>query len=450
MANGYGSMNRIRETMPGTILFPTDPGYEQARRPWNLSVEQRPIAVAIPTDVSAVQAIVRAAIADGLRVTTQPNGHGAAGDLDGVVLLRPSRLDEVSVDIDRRVLRVGPGVNWGRALEHLKGTGLIALAGSNPEVNVIGLALNGGHSMFSRRLGLTATSVLAVDLVDGRGQLRHVTEQSDPELMWALRGGGGLFGVVVRMELALYPGPSLYGGTLAFPEECALDVLTEAVRLADDERDLGVDLGLASFPDLPFVAEPMRGKRVVSVGLVHVGDQAHGHRCAERLRAVSEPIADSLDAFSIETLSRVAAEPTEPLPLADFGSAIRQLDEEFLLALIRAFREGADAGLTRLGIRLLGGQIAKGNGRPAIAGRVSAPGMLSAQVLLNGQIDPSRALAPLRALADVYGARGGIPSLLGHGAPLTEAFDSEALRRLNEVVGLVNPDNVLVGNRLVS
>jgi FAD/FMN-containing dehydrogenase len=256
-------------------------------------------------------------------VTTQPNGHGADGDLADVILIRPSRFDEIMVDAEAQLLRVGAGVNWGRALERLDGTGLIGLAGSNPEVNVVGLTINGGQSMFSRRYGIPARSIVAVELVDAAGEVRRVTDADDAELAWALRGGGGLFGVITAIELALHPGDALFGGSLAFPARNAVDVISAAYELARDVPELGLDVGMMQFPDLPLVPPPLRGQTVATVALVHVGDEATGRSYADRLVSVAEPVADTLTAFTIGSLAAVAAEPVDPMPASPGSSSTR-------------------------------------------------------------------------------------------------------------------------------
>lgn len=443
------ALERLRAELTGTLVLAGDPEYDTARLPWNLSVDQRPAAIAIPADVADVQRIVRAAAAAGLRVTTQPNGHGAEGAFEGVILIRPSRFDELSVDAEARVLRAGAGVNWGRALQALDGTGLIALAGSNPEVNVVGLAINGGHSMFSRRYGITARSIVAVELVDGEGEVRRVTDAEDPELIWALRGGGGLFGVVTAIEVALHPGDELFGGTIAFPIETATTVLPAAVELARDIPELGVDLGLARFPDLPMLPPPLRGKTVATVALVHLGDEATGRRYADRLLSVAEPIANTLTVFTIGSLAAVAAEPVDPMPTVDYGSAVGSLDDAFIRHLVDAFLRGADLGLARVGVRVLGGAIAEELGAELAAiGAIEAPGLMSSGVLLmDPSIDAMAALQPLRELVETYPAVGTVPSFLGRGATLADAYGADVLARLAEVKRRVDPNRVIVGNR---
>jgi FAD/FMN-containing dehydrogenase len=442
-------LDRLRSDLQGTLVLEGDPDYDTARLPWNLAIDQRPVAIATPADVADVQAILRAARDGGYGVTTQPNGHGADGDLSGVILIRPSRFDEITVDVEGSLLRVGAGVNWGRVLERLDGTGRIALAGSNPEVNVVGLALNGGQSMFSRRYGLTARSIIAVELVDASGGFRRVTDADDPELIWALRGGGGLFGVITAIELAVYPGESLFGGSLAFPARSAVDVITAAFELAADLPELGLDIGMARFPDLPMLPPPLRGQTVATVALVHVGDEATGRSYADRLLAVAEPVANTLTPFTIGSLAAVAAEPVDPMPSADFGGSVDRLDAAFAREFVEAFLAGADLGLMRCSVRALGGAIADELGAEFSAvGAVQAAGFLnSGVVLFDPALDPRPALQPLRDLLARHPGDRTVPTFLGTGSTLADAYPADVVDRLAAVKQRVDPDGVFRANR---
>ncbi|ANJ26030.1 FAD-binding oxidoreductase [Agromyces aureus] len=444
------ALEDLRTTLTGTLVLPGEPAYDAARSPWNLSVEQWPAAVATPADVADVQAILAAAAAAGLGVTTQPNGHGATDSLEGVILIRPSAFDEISVDVEGRTLRVGAGVNWGAALQALDGTGLIGLAGSNPEVNVVGLALNGGHSLFSRRHGLTARSISAVELVDAGRHARRVSDADDPDLIWALRGGGGGFGVVTAIELELFPGEALFGGGLVFPSESAVAVISAAFALARDVPELGLDIGMMQFPDLDVMPPHLRGRVVASIGLVHVGDEATGRGYAERLLAVAEPIANSLTTFTIGQLAALIAEPTDPMPTADFGASIGSDDDAFASEFVEAFLAGAAHGLTRAGLRAMGGATADELGANLSAvGAIEAPLLLNAGVLLmSPDVDPGAALQPLLDLAARHESFGGVPSMLGAGA-LSLAYPPAVLERLAAVKQRVDPAGLIRGNRAI-
>jgi FAD/FMN-containing dehydrogenase len=439
----------LRSELTGSLVLPGDTDYEAARRPWNLSVDQHPAAIAEPADVADVQAILRFAAAAGLGVTVQPNGHGANGDLRGVVLVRPTRFDSLAVDTQARVLRAGAGVNWGRALEELDGTGLVALAGSNPEVNVVALAIAGGHSMFSRRYGITARSIISVELVDAAGVVHRVSDADDAELIWALRGGGGLFGIVTEIELALYPGDAIFGGGLTFPAESAEAVITAALELARDEPELGLDVGMMRFPDAPQLPPHLRGRTVASVNLVHLGDEATGRAFADRITSVAEPIADALTTFTIGGLAAVAAEPVDPMPSADFGAALTGLDAPFAREFVDAFLSGADRGLMRCGIRILGGAVSDELGADrAAVGAMQADGLLSSGVLLfDPTIDVDAAFAPLRELVAKHPGGKPLPTFLSSGATLAGAYDPDVIERLAAVKRRVDPGGVIRSNR---
>src|SRR6185437_14565216 len=303
----------LRSRLSGSLFLPGDDGYDHERFGWNLAIDQRPAAIVVPSGVSDVQHAVRAAAAAGLGVLTQPNGHAAGRDLSDIVLIRPRSFDEVSVDVQRRTARVGAGVNWGRVLATLDDTGLVALAGSNPEVNVVAYSLGGGHSMFGRAYGLQAPAITAVELVDATGEARRIDDETDPELMWAMRGAGGLFGVVTAIEFSLFPGARLYGGKLAFTPDRAADLLPVVFELAEAQPALGLSFGMMTFPNAPAIPDPLRGKTLASVDALHIGDAESGSQLIEPLRAVGTAVTDSMQPFGIGSLAAVAAEPVAPI-----------------------------------------------------------------------------------------------------------------------------------------
>ena len=208
------ALEDLRRRVAGDLHTPADPTWDAVRTPWALSVDQHPLAVVEVRDVADVQAATRWAADHDLQVTAQPSGHGASDDLAGVLLLRTRALGGITIDVDRRTVRVGAGVKAGELLAALDGTGLTFLSGSNPDPSVVGLTIGGGMSWFGRAYGIGANAIVSVDLVDGLGRIRHVTQHGDPELFWAVRGGGGDFGIVTAIELAAVPrGVDLRGPT---------------------------------------------------------------------------------------------------------------------------------------------------------------------------------------------------------------------------------------------
>jgi len=448
------TLDQLAEDLDGRLVRAYDDDWDSARAPWNLAIDQRPVAVAYPAGPEDLRRILAAARTAGHRVVVQPRGHGPAGDLADCILVRTSAFDEIVIDRRRRVARVGSGVSWGALFSRLDGSGLVALAGSNPDVSVAGHLLGGGHSWFSRWRGIAARSIRAVELVDAAGAQRRATAESDPELLWALRGGGGLFGIVTAMEIDLYPAPDLFGGTIVFPASAAEAVFgSVAAIMADAPPELSIFFGMINMPDVEEVPPPLRGQTIASAEVVFVGTAQDAAPLLAPLLASAPVLADQTRPFTIGHLAEVAAEPTEPAATIEWSAAITLFsggDEAGLGALVRAFREATPAGLTLLGLRALGGAVAEqGADAAAVAGRLDARFLAFAGSFVTGRgpTDPEAVFGPLRrALA---GSTLGltVPTFLTAGQDLSRSFPQEALERLAGVKHRLDPDWIFTSNR---
>uniref|UniRef100_UPI0013C36320 FAD-binding oxidoreductase n=1 Tax=Allorhizocola rhizosphaerae TaxID=1872709 RepID=UPI0013C36320 len=219
-------MSELSKVVRGRVTLPGDAEFAEASQPWNLAVDQRGVlAVVEAADRDDVAALVRYARTAGVPIAPQATGHGASGSAIGAILLRTNQLGGVEIDAAARTARVGAGVKWGEVLAAASPHGLTGLAGSSPVVGVVGFTLGGGLSWFSRKFGLAADSVRAFEVVDAEGAFARVTAESDQELFWALRGGGGDYAIVTALEFDLHPAPSLYGGRVLWPVDRAAAVL---------------------------------------------------------------------------------------------------------------------------------------------------------------------------------------------------------------------------------
>ena len=191
----------------GRVSAPGDLDWDEARQAWNVAVDQRPAAVAIPHSVDDVIAIVEFANERGLRVTAQGTGHnaGAFDTLADTILVKTQEMRGVEIDAEARVARVAAGTLWIEVTEPASALGLAPLAGSSPDVGVVGYSLGGGASWLARKYGLSSNSVVAIELVTADGELVRADAEHHADLFWALRGGGGNYGVVTHMEIRLYP-----------------------------------------------------------------------------------------------------------------------------------------------------------------------------------------------------------------------------------------------------
>ena len=268
--------------MSGRVVTPSDPDWDATRQVFNLAMDLRPAAVALPHHVRDVVAAVDYARTKGLRVAPQATGHNADahGALDETLLVDVRELQQISIDVDARRVRVGAGVKWGRVAPQLSKHGLAALHGSSPDVGVAGYSLGGGMGWLGRKHGLQANSVTAIELVTADGRATRVDAEHEPDLFWALRGGNGNFGVVTAIEFAVYPVEDLYAGVMFFPFQRAAEVLhawTELVPTLPDEMMSWASL--LQFPDAPFVPEPVRGGSFAVVYGAFLGTEARGAPC---------------------------------------------------------------------------------------------------------------------------------------------------------------------------
>jgi FAD binding domain len=444
------SLESLAAEIAGTVILPGDAEWDAARRPWNIAVDQRPAAVVTPGGVDDIPIILAAARGAGLGVTVQPRGHGASSDLSDSILIRPFAFNEITVHREERYARIGSGVLWGTFLPHLEGTGLVPLSGTNPDVSVVGFLLSGGHSWFSRWQGLAAHSIRAVELVDAQGDSKRVTPDSDPELLWALRGGGGLFGVVTSVEIDLFPASALFGGKILFAgaaAEVVFEQVADLIRTAPPE--LSIFFGLINFPDLPFVPEPMRGQTFASADVVFVGEADAAKALLAPLLAAGPVVADQTRVFTISQIGEVAAEPPEPSPALDLGATITTLDDGGVVDLVGAFREATPDGLTILQLRALGAAVADASrDATGVIGHLDADYLVFAAALelTPGTLD--RALfAPLQRVLDGRTVPLTVPTFLRSGQTLADAYAEEAVRRLTAIKTRVDPENLIRSNR---
>jgi hypothetical protein len=452
-----GSLNdaltELAATLPGEVVAPGDPGWQEAAAPWVLSIDQRPHAVVTVADEEDVVATVRWAARHGITVAAQPVGHGATSALDRTVLIRTRALAEVTIDAERRVARVGAGVKWGELLAATEPFGLTALAGSSPDPSVVGFTLGGGLSWFGRAYGLASHGVVAVELVDPRGDLRRVTATSDPDLFWALRGGGGDFGIVTAMEVELHPVPHLYGGRLLWPIEMAFPVLSAfsaITRAAPDELTLWAHL--FRFPPMPDVPETLRGRAFVSVDVAFLGSAAGAEEFLEPFRHIPAQFADSLATVPLSELGGIAAEPVDPMPIAELSGLLRDFDLKTIERLLSVAGAGVESPLAVIQIRHLGGALSRATEQDGPAGAIDEPYQL---FCLGVPMSPELAGAIDGAFASVEEALAGhltgrtFFNFLGPSEDPGRAFSAAALARLGEVKRRVDPAGTIRSNRPV-
>ncbi|WP_067542462.1 FAD-binding oxidoreductase [Nocardia crassostreae] len=424
------NLSDLRSAVRGAVLLPGDSGFDRARTPWNLTVDQPVSAVVEVADAADAAALVRYAADRKLTLAAQPSGHGASGDTEGVVLVRTGKLRELRVDPDARTARVGAGVTWGEVLTRTSPHGLLGLAGSSPGVSVTGYTLGGGISWFSRAYGWAADRVTAFEVVTADGATARVTADSDAELFWALRGGGGDFAFVTALEFDLLPAPRLYGGMLTWAgdrSEAAMEAFREITADAPDE--LSVWFNLVQFPG---------GAPMVGIELAYLGDADSARELLRPLAGIGEPVSDSRAELPIAELGTIANDPIDPGPGLSRGELLTDLGD----ATAKAVLAEPIAPLLQVQLRHLGGAMTRPSDSPH--GPISDPYLLYT-VGLGVSPEASAAIAERRQqLVDGLGATvsGRKPfGFLNNSESAANAFGADALNRLRAVKRSRDPED---------
>jgi hypothetical protein len=347
--------------LPGKVVQPGEADWDAARRAWNLTADQRPAAVVFPESAEDVAEVVDVAREHGLRVTTQGTGHAAhgLGPIDGVILVKTSRMTAVAIDPSARRARVEAGVIWESVVQAAAEHGLAALHGSSPDVGVVGHTLGGGMGWYARSLGLAANSVTAIELVTADGRLVRADSEDEPDLFWALRGGGGNFGVVTAIKFDLYPITEVYGGILFWPLERAAEVLFAWGRWVDSVPDELTSVGrILRFPPIPEIPEPFRGNSFVAVEAVYLGSKEDGRALLRPLRELS-PLMDTFAVLPPTALSHLHMDPEHPAPGIGDGIVLSDLPPDAIDAVVGQVGAGASSTLLTVEIRHLEGALAE-------------------------------------------------------------------------------------------
>jgi hypothetical protein len=293
----------LRSRLYGAVYGPDDAGWDEVRRAWNLAIDQRPAAVAFPLTDSDVVAVVEFAREEGLRVAAQATGHGAGAiaSLEDAILISTKHMRGVRIDPGTRRARVRAGAVWADVTGPAAAYGLAPLAGSAGDVGVVGYTLGGGLSWLGRKHGLACNSVVAIELVTADARPTRVDAARDPELFWALRGGGGQFGVVTAIEFELHPVEELQGGALMWPAERAEEIFAAwrdwTATVPDDVTSLCRIVNAPGGPSFVVVEAAILGDAEV----------------LDPLRAL-EPDFDMVGPMSPAELIEIHNDPKQPVP----------------------------------------------------------------------------------------------------------------------------------------
>jgi hypothetical protein len=431
---------------------PGEEGWDSARAAWNLAIDQRPAVVARPADADEVAAVVNYARQKGLRVAVQAEGHGAGalGALtEDTLLLKTGRLTGAEIDREQRRARVGAAAKWRDVTELASPQGLAPLSGSSPEVGVVGYTLGGGLSWLSRKHGLACNSVLAAEVITADGTLVRANRENEPDLFWALRGGGGNLGVVTALEFELYPATDLSAGMFAWPWERTSDVLyawREWVSgLPDEMSTLARILQVPPLPDIP---EAVRGRQLVVIEAVYLGAQGPASELLKPVRDLG-PEIDTFTSVPPAALGHLHMDPEDPVPSAGRSQMLDDLPSAAIDAITGAAGPGSGSPLVSLEFRQLGGALTE---PPADAGALATldQAFLTFGVGMATDAAAAKALnARLDAIAETLAPwDSGVRLVNFSDVPIDArtCYPPETFDRLQEVKGRYDPDDLFRAN----
>ncbi|KUJ81105.1 FAD-binding oxidoreductase [Ruegeria profundi] len=290
------ALDSLDASLRGSVFLPGSPDYDAARVTWNSIVDRRPGFVIRALGASDVQKAVNFVRETGLIMSVRSGGHQIAGHAvaDDAVMLDLSHMRSVHVDPHTRTARVAPGAVLADVDRETQAHGLVVPVGINGTTGIAGLTLGGGFGWTTRKFGMTIDNLISAEVITADGSIVTASDSSHPDLFWAIRGGGGNFGVVTSFEFQLHPlGPEVLSGLVVHPIEEASGLLVEYARIADTAPDeLTVWSVMRKAPPLPFLPEEWHGREVLIFAACYAGPIADGEAALAGLRSLGEPIAD--------------------------------------------------------------------------------------------------------------------------------------------------------------
>jgi len=410
--------NHLRRAFRGPVHLPGEPAYDAERATWSGAIDSRPALVGAATGAADVQAALLTAREHDLPFAVQATGHGTFVPSNGGVLLKTGGMAEVLVDPDRRIARVGPGARWGQVIAAAAPFGLAPLSGSSPDVGVAGFTLGGGVGWLSRRFGFAADSLLRADVVTADGELVRATADRNADLFWALRGGGGNFGVVTSLELRLFPVAEVYAGTALFPIARAgavLEYYRDWAPELPDELSTTVVL-MRESPD-PAIEGP-----VLAIRGVYTGPRPDAMVALRPLWDVAGPALAG--DFREARYADVRVGGTAPRSFELY----RDLSDAVIAGAMETVMTGA---ANAIDFRLWGGEMARRSGDRGPVGHRDVP----FSITVDG---PREAAAPLAR----YATGGSFLNFLHDITRTSSAYTAGSWERLREIKRAYDPDNV--------
>jgi FAD/FMN-containing dehydrogenase len=435
-------MTMNETVIAGRVLRPGEDGYDEQRLPWQRKFDPQPALIVEAAGPEDVQTAIRYAREADLPLAVQATGHGTVVAADGALLLKTGAMNAVQVDAEAGTARVGAGALWGDVIAAAAPYGLAPLSGTSPGVAVGGYTLGGGAGWLSRAYGFAADSLLRADVVTADGERLTASADEHPDLFWALRGGGGNFGIVCELEFRLHPAEQVYGGMVMFPAEQAAAALATYREWSRDEPDeSNTALVVMKMPPISQVPEPVRGRRVLALRALYLGDAAAGERAfAPLVAAAGTPLMGAMAAMTYADTATMIGPPPPP----SVAELHIELFDEVGDAVLDVVAD-PDSPATAVELRHWGGAMARPGEDAGPIGHRDVP----YSVVVTGMApDREQWPAARAAVEDVcvrlrpHATGGSFLNFLGDRTKTRAAYTAEDYARLQAIKATYDADNV--------
>ncbi len=352
------SIHQFRAVLKGQVITPDDAGYDQARTVFYGGIDRRPAVIVRPSDATEVAHVVSLARETGLELAVRSGGHSLAGYSlsEGGIVLDLSDMQALHIDAERRTAWAETGLTAGAYTAAAGAYGLATGFGDTGSVGIGGLTLGGGVGYLVRKHGLTIDDLLAAEIVTADGQLLRVDAETHPDLFWAIRGGGGNFGVATRFQFRLHQVGTILGGLLILP--ATPDVIAGFIAEAEAAPDeLSTIANVMPAPPLPFLSPEHHGRLVVMAQMVYAGTVETGARALAPFRALATPIADMLRPMRYAEIYPPEEGGYHPTAVAR-TMFVDRIDRDVAETIV-GYLQASDAAIRVAQLRVLGGAMAR-------------------------------------------------------------------------------------------
>jgi FAD/FMN-containing dehydrogenase len=352
------AIEKIRSSFQGSVIAPGDGEYDQARATFYGGIDRHPAVIIRPRNAQEVCNVVNLARETGMDLSIRSGGHSVAGHSisDGGIMLDLSDMRDLQIDVDGRTAWAEAGLTAGEYTTAAAAHGLATGFGDTGSVGIGGITLGGGIGYLVRKYGLTIDDLLAADVVTADGQILHVDAKKHPDLFWAIRGGGGNFGVITRFKFRLHEIGPVYGGMLFLP--ATPETIASFLSLAESAPDeLSAIANVMGAPPMPFIPAEIHGKMVIMAMLVYLGDAVAGERAVAPFRSIAAPLADMIKPMRYPEIYPPEDNSYHPVGASRtmFVDSIDRSVAEFILERLQSSK----AMIKVAQLRVLGGAMAR-------------------------------------------------------------------------------------------